>query len=209
MKAIPFFFLLFSPPLPPPLAPHSVILFTPLFQGWRDHCGRYLMPSCSPPLCFALFIACLSLTFSCCQPSRLTRVTWPALRCYGDSPTGMAAVSMAAFNGSAHSLFFFSLLGVSCQAAMMCSHACLYECVRRCMFAGLFRCLLAGWLSCGLLQMFSGPGASRQLLRPQNTHAALLIKRPAPRRASRQDRVTHAAQSCPRSTGVTLEAPGS
>lgn len=91
---------------------------------------------------------------------------------------------MAAFNGSAHSLFFFFLLGVSCQAALMCSHACLYgrECVRRCMFAGLFRCLLAGWLSCGLLQMFSGPGASRQLLHPQNTHTVLLIKRPAPRR---------------------------
>ena len=151
----------------------SLSFSSPLFfQGWREHCGRYLMSSRSPPLWFALFIACLSLTFSCCHPSRLTRVTWPALRCYGDSPTGMAAVSMAAFNGSVRSLFFFFLLGVSCQAAMVCSHACLYEqeCVRRCVFAGWFRCLFEGSPRCGLLQMFSGPSASCQLLRPQNTH---------------------------------------
>ncbi|KAI4810999.1 hypothetical protein KUCAC02_013926, partial [Chaenocephalus aceratus] len=33
---------------------------------------------------------------------------------------------------------------------------------------------------CGLLQMFSGPSASCQLLRPQNTHSLLLIKSPVP-----------------------------
>lgn len=106
---------------------------------------------------------------------------------------------------------FFFLLSVSCQAVLVCSHACLYEqeYVRRCMFAGLFRCLLAGSLSCGLLQMFSGPGTSCQLLRPQNTHTVLLIKRPAPRRATRRDCVTHVAQSLSRSAGVALEAPWS
>lgn len=121
----------------------SVILFTSLFQGWREHCGRYLMPSRSPPLWFALFIACLSLAFSCCHPSRLTRVTWPALRCYGDSPIGMAAVSMAAFNGSARSLFFF-FFSVSvakrcwcvamraCTSRSMCVGACLRVCLGVC-----------------------------------------------------------------------------